>query len=65
MKPYFHVSPLLFIIEDIFLYSLASSDLNLVKDEYLRSNMDDEGWVSISLIANFRRVSLFLVIYRL
>ncbi|XP_054794153.1 la-related protein 1C-like [Prosopis cineraria] len=32
------------------------SDANLVKDEYLRSNMDEQGWVSISLIASFPRV---------
>ncbi|KAF3445317.1 hypothetical protein FNV43_RR10492 [Rhamnella rubrinervis] len=32
------------------------SDANLIKDEYLRSNMDDHGWVPISLIASFPRV---------
>ncbi|KAI3757250.1 hypothetical protein L6452_04784 [Arctium lappa] len=32
------------------------SDANLVKDNFLRSNMDEEGWVSIALIAGFRRV---------
>ncbi|KAL3505424.1 hypothetical protein ACH5RR_035265 [Cinchona calisaya] len=32
------------------------SDDNLVKDDYLRSNMDDEGWVPIDLIASFPRV---------
>ncbi|MED6180789.1 hypothetical protein PIB30_013682 [Stylosanthes scabra] len=32
------------------------SDANLVKDEYLRSNMDEQGWVPITLIANFPRV---------
>ncbi|KAJ9542173.1 hypothetical protein OSB04_028679 [Centaurea solstitialis] len=32
------------------------SDANLVKDDYLRSNMDEEGWVPVSLIAGFRRV---------
>lgn len=35
----------------------CSSDANLVKDDYLRSNMDDEGWVPINLIAGFPRVS--------
>ncbi|MQM11472.1 hypothetical protein Taro_044379 [Colocasia esculenta] len=30
---------------------------NLCKDIYLRQNMDEEGWVSISLIASFNRVS--------
>lgn len=33
------------------------SDANLVKDDFLRSNMDDQGWVSINLVASFRRVS--------
>lgn len=33
------------------------SDDNLAKDEYLKLNMDNEGWVPISLIANFPRVS--------
>lgn len=32
------------------------SDDNLVKDNYLRSNMDEEGWVPVTLIAGFRRV---------
>ncbi|CAI9777911.1 unnamed protein product [Fraxinus pennsylvanica] len=32
------------------------SDENLVKDNFLRSNMDDQGWVPITLIAGFRRV---------
>ncbi|PIN02566.1 hypothetical protein CDL12_24919 [Handroanthus impetiginosus] len=32
------------------------SDDNLVKDDFLRSKMDDHGWVPISLIASFRRV---------
>ncbi|XP_027355233.1 la-related protein 1C-like [Abrus precatorius] len=32
------------------------SDVNLVKDEFLRSNMDEQGWVPISLIASFPRV---------
>lgn len=32
------------------------SDTNLVKDNYLRSNMDEQGWVPITLIANFPRV---------
>ncbi|KAK8951760.1 hypothetical protein KSP39_PZI004387 [Platanthera zijinensis] len=31
---------------------------NLCKDEYLRKNMDEHGWVSIFLIADFRRVQL-------
>ncbi|CAI9763814.1 unnamed protein product [Fraxinus pennsylvanica] len=32
------------------------SDENLVKDNFLRSNMDDQGWVPINLIASFPRV---------
>ncbi|KAK9059895.1 hypothetical protein SSX86_020599 [Deinandra increscens subsp. villosa] len=32
------------------------SDENLVKDNFLRSHMDDEGWVPIALIAGFQRV---------
>ncbi|GFP80728.1 la-related protein 1a [Phtheirospermum japonicum] len=34
------------------------SDDNLVKDNYLRSNMDDQGWVPIALIASFRRIKV-------
>jgi predicted DNA-binding transcriptional regulator len=33
------------------------SDANIAKDEFLKSNMDEEGWVPITLIANFPRVS--------
>lgn len=32
------------------------SSENLCKDPYLRQNMDDQGWVPISLIATFNRV---------
>ncbi|BAT75350.1 hypothetical protein LR48_Vigan01g174200 [Vigna angularis] len=32
------------------------SNDNLVKDIYLRRNMDDQGWVPISLISNFKKV---------
>ncbi|KAL3583893.1 hypothetical protein D5086_014954, partial [Populus alba] len=34
------------------------SNENLVKDIYLRRNMDDQGWVPIKLIASFNKVSL-------
>uniref|UniRef100_A0A6N2N4B5 HTH La-type RNA-binding domain-containing protein n=1 Tax=Salix viminalis TaxID=40686 RepID=A0A6N2N4B5_SALVM len=34
------------------------SNENLVKDTYLRKNMDDHGWVPIKLIASFNKVSL-------
>ncbi|KAI3431995.1 HTH La-type RNA-binding domain-containing protein [Psidium guajava] len=33
------------------------SDDNLVKDEFLKAKMDTEGWVPISLIASFPRVT--------
>ncbi|KAL3031699.1 hypothetical protein AAZX31_02G043200 [Glycine max] len=33
------------------------SNENLVKDIYLRRNMDDQGWVTINLIAGFKKVS--------
>ncbi|KAI3704507.1 hypothetical protein L1987_74729 [Smallanthus sonchifolius] len=33
------------------------SNENLVKDTYLRRNMDEQGWVSASLIAGFKKVS--------
>ncbi|GAV74721.1 La domain-containing protein [Cephalotus follicularis] len=32
------------------------SNENLIKDTYLRQNMDDQGWVSIKLIAGFKKV---------
>lgn len=34
---------------------------NLCRDLYLRRNMDEHGWVHISLIAGFNRVSWFSV----
>ncbi|MBA0608219.1 hypothetical protein Godav_020461 [Gossypium davidsonii] len=34
------------------------SNENLIKDTYLRQNMDDQGWVPIKLIAGFKKVSL-------
>ncbi|XP_052196378.1 la-related protein 1C isoform X2 [Diospyros lotus] len=33
------------------------SNENLIKDTYLREKMDDQGWVSIKLIATFKKVS--------
>ncbi|OIW15689.1 hypothetical protein TanjilG_10971 [Lupinus angustifolius] len=32
------------------------SDANLMKDDFLRSNMDEQGWVPVALIADFPRV---------
>nr|XP_023893711.1 la-related protein 1C [Quercus suber]POE59514.1 la-related protein 1c [Quercus suber] len=34
------------------------SNENLIKDTYLRQNMDDQGWVPIKLIAGFNKVML-------
>ncbi|KAJ6773502.1 LA-RELATED PROTEIN 1B [Salix purpurea] len=34
------------------------SDINLSEDGYLKSRMDDEGWVPITLIAGFNRVRI-------
>ncbi|XP_039005305.1 la-related protein 1B-like, partial [Hibiscus syriacus] len=33
------------------------SNENLIKDTFLRQNMDDQGWVHVKLIAGFRKVS--------
>ncbi|KAK1410488.1 hypothetical protein QVD17_37025 [Tagetes erecta] len=33
------------------------SNENLVRDTYLRKNMDEQGWVSVGLIAGFKKVS--------
>lgn len=43
-------------MECIFLL-YCNSDDNLARDFYLRSNMDNNGWVSIRLIANFPMVT--------
>lgn len=34
------------------------SNENLVRDTYLRQNMDGDGWVSISLIATFKKIAM-------
>ncbi|XP_044470363.1 la-related protein 1C-like [Mangifera indica] len=34
------------------------SNENLIRDTYLRQNMDDQGWVPITLIAGFKKVLL-------
>ncbi|KAE8707146.1 putative Basic-leucine zipper transcription factor family protein [Hibiscus syriacus] len=34
------------------------SNENLIKDTYLRQNMDEQGWVPIKLIAGFKKVAL-------
>lgn len=40
----------------LFIHLFCSNE-NLVKDTFLRQNMDEEGWVPIQLIAGFRKVS--------
>ncbi|XVF18068.1 hypothetical protein REPUB_Repub10bG0179800 [Reevesia pubescens] len=35
------------------------SNENLIKDTFLRQNMDDQGWVPIKLIAGFKKVSFW------
>lgn len=48
---------LLYINVSIFLFSeYYFSDENLAKDVYLRRNMDQDGFVPIEVIANFRRI---------
>lgn len=40
------------------------SNENLVKDTYLRQNMDEQGWVPVSLIAGFKKVSILIVLLK-
>ncbi|XP_044506767.1 la-related protein 1C-like [Mangifera indica] len=51
LDPHLHSS----IVKQIDYYF---SNENLIRDTYLRQNMDDQGWVPITLIAGFRKVSL-------
>ncbi|KAK2991889.1 hypothetical protein RJ640_011578 [Escallonia rubra] len=37
------------------------SNENLIKDTFLRQNMDDQGWVPIKLIAGFKKVSFLIL----
>ncbi|KAK2998020.1 hypothetical protein RJ639_025773 [Escallonia herrerae] len=37
------------------------SNENLIKDIFLRQNMDDQGWVPIKLIAGFKKVSFLIL----
>lgn len=41
----------------------SCSDKNLETDTFLKGNMDEDGWVSIKLIATFRNVSEILCLY--
>ncbi|RRT37524.1 hypothetical protein GW17_00000289 [Ensete ventricosum] len=36
---------------------------NLCKDSFLRINMDGQGWIPVSLIASFNRVSSLWLLY--
>ncbi|XP_031253508.1 la-related protein 1C-like isoform X2 [Pistacia vera] len=51
LDPHLHSS----IVNQIDYYFSAE---NLIRDTYLRQNMDDQGWVPITLIAGFKKVSL-------
>lgn len=37
------------------------SEENLIRDEYLRKQMDHDGWVALSVIANFKRISALTI----
>uniref|UniRef100_A0A2P2JKF9 HTH La-type RNA-binding domain-containing protein n=1 Tax=Rhizophora mucronata TaxID=61149 RepID=A0A2P2JKF9_RHIMU len=56
--------PMLFPVPDLQLHSKILSQIdyyfsneNLIKDIFLRQNMDDQGWVPVQLIATFKKVS--------
>ncbi|KAJ9561817.1 hypothetical protein OSB04_006977 [Centaurea solstitialis] len=55
--------PMYFAVPDPMLHSRIVSQIdyyfsndNLIKDTYLRKNMDEQGWVPVSLIAGFKKV---------
>lgn len=55
--------PMFFAVQDPSLHARIVSQIdyyfsneNLVKDTYLRKNMDEQGWVPVSLIAGFKKV---------
>ncbi|KAL3651867.1 hypothetical protein CASFOL_004869 [Castilleja foliolosa] len=61
--PMVPVSPMFFPMPDPYLHSKLVNQIdyyfsneNLVKDTFLRKNMDGEGWVLINLIAGFKKV---------
>lgn len=47
------------IIFGVFSFPWGSNE-NLIRDTYLRQNMDEHGWVPVALIAKFRKVSCSL-----
>ncbi|KAE8720347.1 peroxidase 64-like [Hibiscus syriacus] len=64
--PFFQPMPPMFLPPDLQYQQLYTkilnqinyyfSNENLIKDTFLRQNMDDQGWVPIKLIASFRKV---------
>ncbi|KVI02922.1 la-related protein 1C-like [Cynara cardunculus var. scolymus] len=57
-------APMYFPVPDPLLHSKIVNQIdyyfsneNLVKDTYLRRNMDEQGWVPVNLIAGFKKVS--------
>ncbi|KAI3669373.1 hypothetical protein L6452_40607 [Arctium lappa] len=55
--------PMYFAVPDPLLHARIVSQIdyyfsneNLIKDTYLRKNMDEQGWVPVSLIAGFKKV---------
>ncbi|KAK4368160.1 hypothetical protein RND71_011952 [Anisodus tanguticus] len=57
------MQPLFFHVPDTQLYSKIVSQIdyyfsndNLIKDTFLRQNMDEQGWVPVNLIAGFKKV---------
>ncbi|XP_059293017.1 la-related protein 1C [Lycium ferocissimum] len=55
--------PMFFHVPDTQLYSKIVSQIdyyfsneNLIKDTFLRQNMDEQGWVPVNLIAGFKKV---------
>ena len=48
--------PLKKMITDVVEYWFTSA--NLIRDDYLKARMDEEGWVPISFINTFRGVSI-------
>ncbi|VFQ88690.1 unnamed protein product [Cuscuta campestris] len=65
MPMFAHMPPFLYPVPDPQLYSKIVNQIdyyfsneNLIKDMFLRGNMDDQGWVPIKLIAGFKKVSM-------
>jgi La domain len=63
--PHFAASSLLLFFCSKFIFKYANlalfvSSENLCKDTFLRKNMDGEGWVPLSVIAGFNKVSIYL-----